>query len=114
MELVDRGATDLLRARDIVEGTVKYLGDKLTLVQCGSRLRILVRAPNEAEARFFGLPDDGRVSVVSLIRTGYEDRTADGPYPFRVTFTVLPADRNQFVVNRGKVPEELAAPARDQ
>jgi DNA-binding GntR family transcriptional regulator len=36
------------------------------------------------------------------------------PVPFRVTFTILPADRNQSVVNRGKVPEELAAPARDQ
>jgi hypothetical protein len=30
-----------------------------------------------------------------------------------VTFTVLPADRHQFVINSGKVPEELAAPARD-
>jgi GntR family transcriptional regulator len=114
MLLVDRGAADLLRARDIVEGTVKYLGDTLGLVQCGSRLRILVRAPNEGEARFFSLPDDGRVSVVSLIRTGYEDRQDEGPFPFRVTFTVLPADRNQFVINRGKVPDELAAPARDQ
>lgn len=81
-------------------------------MQCGSRLRILVRAPNENEVRFFGLPDDGRISVVSLIRTGYEDRP-DGPYPYRVTFTVMPGDRNQFVMNSGKVPEELAAPARD-
>jgi DNA-binding transcriptional MocR family regulator len=70
--------------------------------------------PNEEEARFFGMPDDGRIPVVSLIRTGYEDKPGEGPYPFRVTFTILPADRNQFVVNRGKVPEELAAPARDQ
>jgi GntR family transcriptional regulator len=112
MELVERGATDLLRPRDITEGTVRYLAKKLGLVQCGSRLRILVRAPNENEVRFFGLPDDGRISVVSLIRTGYEDRP-DGPYPYRVTFTVMPGDRNQFVMNSGKVPEELAAPARD-
>jgi DNA-binding GntR family transcriptional regulator len=82
MELVERGATDLLRPRDITEGTVRYLAKKLGLVQCGSRLRILVRAPNENEVRFFGLPDDGRISVVSLIRTGYEDRP-DGPYPYR-------------------------------
>ncbi len=114
MDLVERGGTALLRPADITEGTIKYLFDRLGLVQCGSRLRILVRAPNEDEARFFGLPDDGRISVVSLIRTGYEDKGDNGAYPFRVTFTVLPADRNQFVVNRGKVPDELAAPARDQ
>lgn len=114
ISLVERGATDLLRAKDIQEGTVKYLGKKLSLVQCGSRLRILVRAPNTGEIRFFDLPSDGRVSMISLIRTGYEDRPSEGPYPFRVTFTVLPADRNQFVINAGKVPEELAAPARDQ
>jgi GntR family transcriptional regulator len=114
MDLVGRGATALLRPQDITEGTIKYLRDKLGLVQCGSRLRILVRAPNEDEARFFGLPDDGRISVVSLIRTGYEDRADEGPYSFRVVFTILPADRNQFVVNRGKVPDELAAPALDQ
>jgi GntR family transcriptional regulator len=114
MELVERGATDLLRARDILEGTVKYLADRLNLTQCGSRLRILVRAPNEDEARFFGLPDDGRVSVFSLVRTGYEERAGDSRYPYRVTITVLPADRNQFVINRGKVPDELARPARDQ
>lgn len=114
MYLVERGATALLRPQDITEGTIEYLRDQLGLVQCGSRLRILVRAPNEDEARFFGLPDDGRISVVSLIRTSYEDRADEGPYPFRVVFTILPADRNQFVVNRGKVPSELAAPARDQ
>jgi GntR family transcriptional regulator len=118
MALVERGATALLRPQDFTSGTVAYLREKLGLDLCGSRLRILVRAPNENEARFFGLPDDGRISVTSLIRTGYENRPADdpypGPYPFRVTFTILPADRNQFVMNEGKVPEELAAPARDQ
>lgn len=114
-EILSRGngAPELMRAKDIEEGTVEYLRKTLGIVQCGYRVRILVRPPNETEARFFGLPDDGRVPVVSVIRTGYED-TADGTYPFRVTITVLPADRNQFVINSGKVPEELAAPARDQ
>jgi GntR family transcriptional regulator len=107
------GAPALGQARDIEEGTVKYLNDVLGLVQCGYRVRILVRPPDENESRFFGLPDDGRVPVVSLIRTGYEE-TDGGAFPFRVTFTVLPADRNQFVINSGKVPEELAAPARDR
>lgn len=109
-----RGATALLEPDDIKEGTVKYLREQAGLVQCGSRLRILVRSPNDHEARFFRMPDDGRISVTSLIRTGYEDTPDSGPYPFRVTFTVLPGDRNQFVVNVGKVPVELASPARDQ
>lgn len=114
IELLSRGsgAPALMRARDIEEGTVEYLRKTVGLVQCGYRVRILVRAPDEAEARFFGLPDDGRVPVVSLIRTAYED-TDGGPYPYRVTFTALPADRNQFLINSGKVPDELAAPARD-
>jgi GntR family transcriptional regulator len=115
IELLSRGggAPDLMRAKIIEEGTVEYLRRTLGLIQCGYRVRILVRPPNETEARFFGLPDDGRVPVVSVVRTGYED-TVEGPYPFRVTITVLPADRNQFVINSGKVPEEPAAPARDQ
>jgi GntR family transcriptional regulator len=116
MMLVNRGAgaPALTEARDIEEGTVKYLNETIGLVQCGYRVRILVRTPNETEARFFRLPEDGRVPVVSLIRTGYEDTAEHGPIPFRVTFTVLPADRHQFVINSDKVPEELAAPARDQ
>lgn len=114
MELIERGATGLLRARNIAEGTVKYLATRLGLTQCGSRLRILVRPPNANEARFFGLPDDGRIALFSLVRTGYEERAGAGPHPFRVTFTVLPADRSQFVNNRGEVPYELAGPARDQ
>lgn len=112
--LYDQGATSLMMAKDIKEGTVKYIADTLGIEQCGTRVRILIRAPDDNEARFFGLPDDGRVSVVSLIRTGYADRPEGGPYPYRVTFTVLPGDRSQFVINLGKVPEELAAPARDK
>lgn len=114
MKLVDRGALALRDPRDIKDGAVKYLEEEIGLVQCGYRTRILVRPPNQEEARFFRLPEDGRVPVVSLIRTGYEDTEEHGPYPFRVTFTVLPADRHQFVINSGTVPEELAAPARDQ
>lgn len=114
MQLVERGAPALMRARDIEEGAVVYLNKAVGLVQCGYRVRILVRPPNETEARFFRLPEDGRVPVVSLIRTGYEDTEEYGPFPFRATFTVLPADRHQFVINSGKVPEELAAPARDK
>lgn len=110
MEYVRRGAVDLLMARDIPGGVVAYLGQTLGLEQIGHRDRLLVRPPHEDEARFFQLPDDGRVPVVSIIRTGYTSSDG-GPAPFRVTYTVLPADRNQFVINSGSVPEQLAAPA---
>jgi GntR family transcriptional regulator len=112
MELVTQGAADLLKAQDIPGGTIRYLNEKLGLRQIGHRDRLLVRPPTEEEARFFRLPDDGRVSVVSLIRTGYQD-SPEGPVPFRVTFTVFPADRNQFVINSGAVPKEPASPASD-
>lgn len=112
MEFVHRGATRLLMAEDIAEGTIAYLDSTLGLKQVGHRDRLLVRTPNEDEARFFRLPDDGRVSMVSVVRTGYQD-TALGPVPFRVTFTAFPADRNQFVVNSGEVPKDLPGPAED-
>ncbi len=65
LSLVERGAPLLMRPADIPDGTVKYLEDTLEIVQCGTRLRWFVRAPDENEARFFGLPDDGRISVAS-------------------------------------------------
>jgi GntR family transcriptional regulator len=113
MELVTQGAVELLMAQDIPGGAVSYLKRTLGLAQVGHRDRILVRPPNEEEARFFKLPDDGRVSVVSVVRTGYRDGD-EGPVPFRVTFSSFPADRNQFVINSGDVPRELAAPAHYQ
>jgi GntR family transcriptional regulator len=107
MELVSRGAVALLAAEDIPGGAIAYLEEKLGLIQVGYRDRILVRAPREAESRFFDLPDDGFVSVVSLTRTGYQKSEA-GPVPFQVTITVLPGDRNQLVINVGDVPDTPA------
>ena len=112
MELVTQGAADLLKAQDIPGGVNCYLNEKLGLRQIGHRDRVMVRPPDEDEARFLQLPDDGSVSVISVIRTGYRD-SAEGPVPFRVTFTVYPADRNQLIINSGAVPKEPAAPASD-
>jgi GntR family transcriptional regulator len=111
MELVQEGATSLLSAEDIPGGAVAYL-KTIGIEEIGYRDRIMVRPPTEDEARFFRLPDDGRVSVVSLVRTGYRD-TGDGPVPYRATFSTFPADRNQFVINSGSVPRALAQPAPD-
>jgi GntR family transcriptional regulator len=111
MELLERGAHRLLIAERIEGGAVSYLADTIGLVQVGYRDRILVRAPDDEEVGFFRLPDDGRIPVLSLMRTGYQ-QGPHGPVPFRVTFTVLPADRNQLVINSGEVPAALAAPVR--
>jgi GntR family transcriptional regulator len=109
MDLVTRGAQRLIVAEDIEEGTVSYLQDKLGIVQVGYRDRFLVRPPDEDEAKFFRLPDDGRISVVVILRTGYADNPM-GPFPFRVTVSAFPADRNQFVMNSGTVPDDLPGP----
>jgi GntR family transcriptional regulator len=110
MDLVTKGAQRLIVADDIVEGTVAYLKNALHIEQIGYRDSILVRSPDEVEAKFFKLPDDGRISVVVIIRTGYSG-SSDSPVPFRVTVSAFPADRNQFVMNSGSVPDELATPA---
>jgi hypothetical protein len=49
------------------------------------------------------------VPVVVIFRTGYADGPEE-PAPFRVTITIYPADRNQFVMNSGKVGKVPAEP----
>jgi GntR family transcriptional regulator len=112
LDLVERGAKDLLRAADL-DGELAYIAESTGLQRCGYRVRILVRKPSGDEAKFFQLPTDGSVHVASLIRTAYEDQPGRGPYPFRANFTVLPGDRHQFVINSGKFPDEPVNPARD-
>jgi GntR family transcriptional regulator len=107
-ELVDKGARRLLDAEIIAEGAIEYLkASPLHLSQVGYRDRILVRAPEADESRFFGLPDDGRVQVFEIFRTGFREGD-EGPVPFRLTVTVFPTDRNQFVINVGQVPGRFA------
>ena len=101
MEFADRGAERLRSARNISEGTVKYLADTLHIRQVGYRDRITVRSPDATEADFFKLPPDGRVPMYEINRTAYDGNGQ----PMRVTVTVYPADRNQFILNVGVVPE---------
>ncbi len=108
MEFVLRGATRLLEATDINEGTVQYLSTALSLKQVGYRDLIAVRAPDKNETEFFGLPDDGRVPVFVILRTGFAEAPgAEEVTPFRLTESVFPSDRNQFVINAGEVPGRL-------
>jgi GntR family transcriptional regulator len=101
VEFADRGAERLRSARNITEGTVEYLTDTLHIRQVGYRDWITVRAPNPTEADFFKLPPDGRVPMYEIFRTAFDGNGS----PMRLTITVFPADRNQFIVNIGAVPD---------
>ena len=100
-EFADRGADKLRRARDIDEGTVTYLRNAIGVRQVGYRDWVTVRAPNATEADFFKLPPDGRVAVYEMFRTAFDGNEQ----PMRLTVTVVRADRNQFIVDVGTVPE---------
>jgi GntR family transcriptional regulator len=100
MDFADRGAERLRRPKNIHEGTVKYLADTLRIRQVGYRDRITVRTPNAAEAEFFKMPADGRVPMYEITRTAYDGNGQ----PMRLTVTVYPSDRNQFLLDVGKVP----------
>lgn len=97
----DRGAERLRSARNIDEGTVQYLNEALGIRQTGYRDTITVRAPDATEADFFKLPPDGRVPMYQINRTAFDGNGQ----PMRLTVTVYPVDRNQFVLNVGAVPQ---------
>jgi len=102
MGFVLKGAPRLIEAGDIEVGAVKYLGDTLGLRQVAYRDWITVRAPDLTEALFFGVPQDGRIGVFEIFRTAFDQTGA----PLRLTVTVFPTDRNQFIINVGPVPAE--------
>jgi GntR family transcriptional regulator len=102
MRFVEAGAVRLIQAEDIPEGVVKYLGTQLGIKQAGYRDNIIVRPPDPNETAFFKLPDDGRIAVVEVRRTGFNENGE----PLRLTRSVFPTDRNQFVYNLGDVPDD--------
>ena len=106
MDFVLKGATRLLEATDIKEGTVHYLQEKLDLRQVGYRDWITMRAPDQNEVTFFRLPADGRVAVFEIFRTAFDQSGR----AMRVTVTVFPGDRNQFIVNVGDIPAPQLGP----
>jgi GntR family transcriptional regulator len=95
MGLVVKGADRLIEAGDIQEGTVTYLARTLGLRQTRYQDWIRVRAPDGNESTFFELPQDGRVGVFEIFRTAFDQTDT----PMRLTVTVFPTDRNQFIVN---------------
>jgi GntR family transcriptional regulator len=99
MEFIDNGATRLLRDEDIVDGTVRYIAVTLGIKQVGYRDWITARSPDANEQAFFGLAHDA--SVFEVFRTAFDETGT----PLRVTVTVFPTDRNQFIVNVGDIPD---------
>jgi GntR family transcriptional regulator len=91
-------APKLLAPVDIEEGAVRYLEATEGLKQVGYRDWITARTPNDKEQSFFGIEHDA--TVFEIFRTGFDDTGR----PLRVTVTIYPTDRNQFIVNVGKVP----------
>jgi GntR family transcriptional regulator len=100
MSLVLRGATRLIEATDIPEGTVVYLSSKLGVKQAGYRDSIQVRAPNDHEAPFFRISADGQIPVFEIYRVAF-DESGDR---IRLTITIYPVDRNRLLINVGAVP----------
>ena len=109
MEFVERGARRLLSSQDISEGTTQYLRESLGIKQVGYRDLITVRAPNVIEVEFFKLPPDGRVSVYEMFRTAFDGNSQ----PMRLTVSIYPTDRNQFILEIGQVPEGQYGPTAD-
>lgn len=102
MDFVTRGAVRLTSPEDIPEGTVQYLADTLGIHQMGYRDWLAVRTPDGNEAEFFRLPPDGRTSIIEISRTAFDGNGQ----PMRLTVSVYPADRNQFLIDFGQVPEQ--------
>jgi len=100
-------APDLLKPEDIAVGAMSYLETTEGIKQVGYRDWITARTADDHEQAFFGIAAHATVFV--LFRTAFDDNGR----PLRVTVTVCPTDRNQFIVNVGKVPDpqyDLPAP----
>lgn len=98
MDLINKGATRLLSADDIPEGTVRYLAT-IGIHQRSYRDWITARAPDENEQIFFRISHS--VTVFEVYRTGFDQNQE----PIRVTVSIFPADRNQFIYDVGNPPD---------
>lgn len=98
-EWAKQGADQLLMAEDIKPGTITYLAETLGLAQAGYLDWITARASDDNEQERFGLPPDAAMFVI------YRTAFTEGETATRVTVTVLPADRNQFLYSYGEVPK---------
>jgi GntR family transcriptional regulator len=100
MDFVTSGrAPRLLIAENMPDGVVSYLEEAMGIKQVGYRDWITARTPDSNEQSFFRIGHDA--TVFEIFRTGFDEATT----PVRLTVTIFPADRNQFIVNVGKAPD---------
>jgi GntR family transcriptional regulator len=92
-------APRLMMAGDIDEGAMSYLERVEGIKQVGYRDWITARTPDPNEQTFFGIEHDA--TVFEIFRTAFDDTGR----PVRVTVTIFPTDRNQFIVDVGNVPD---------
>jgi GntR family transcriptional regulator len=92
-------APQLLLADDIPQGAVNYLETAGGIKQVGYRDWITARTADANEQEFFKIAP--HATVFEIFRTAFDDTGR----PLRVTVTVFPADRNQFIVNVGSIPD---------
>jgi GntR family transcriptional regulator len=105
LDFIQKGAIKLLMAQNIEEGTVRYLADSIKVRQTGYRDWITARLPDDHEQDFFGIGHNS--TVFEIFRTAFDQNNN----PMRLTVTVYPADRNQFIVNVG---DDLPDPKYDE
>jgi GntR family transcriptional regulator len=108
MEFIQRGAIRLLMAENIAEGTVSYLADAINVRQSGYRDWITARLPDQVEQDFFSVDHDA--TVFEIFRTAFDQNKN----PMRLTVTVYPADRNQFIVDVGDDLPDAPALSEDE
>ena len=95
MDFITKGATKLLMALDIEEGSVAYLANEIGVRQTGYRDWITGRLATDEEQAFFGIGHNAAVFVDS--RVAFDQNNT----PMRLTVTIFPSDRNQLIVNVG-------------
>jgi GntR family transcriptional regulator len=92
-------APRLLIPEDMPKGVVSYLEEAMGIKQVGYRDWITARTPDSNEQSFFRIAHDA--TVFEIFRTGFDETET----PVRLTVTIFPADRNQFIVNVGNAPD---------
>lgn len=95
MDFITKGATKLLMALDIEEGSVRYLDNEIGVRQTGYRDWITGRLATDDEQALFGISHNAAVFVDS--RVAFDQNNT----PMRLTVTIFPVDRNQLIVNVG-------------
>jgi GntR family transcriptional regulator len=106
MRLVAEGADRLLDTETIKPGALPYIEKALGLKRAGRLDHHKIRNPDKNETEFFSLPDTGRISILELTQTIYDESGV----PFAVTVTTYPTDRNEFIMTFGEVPNEDSVP----